>query len=76
MKTLKTYGSLPETLIDKSRLEDAGLSPIIQGENSGSIGYGGLFGAITIEVPDEEWERAVAILEEPPHPLPDNSEQA
>jgi len=74
MKTLKTYAYLPEALLDKSRLDDAGMDAFVSGENTGTIGYGGMFNEISLQVADEDFEKAREVLQARPQPLTDDAD--
>jgi len=74
MRSLKTFSGLPEAFLQKSRLADAGIETFVAGENTGTIGYGGAFNEIRLLVAEEDWDRALALLDAPPEALPPDAE--
>lgn len=74
MRTLKTFSGLPEAFLQKSRLADAGIETFLAGENSGTMGLGGALNEIRLLVTEADWDRAQALLDAPPEPLPPDAE--
>lgn len=73
MRALKTYAYLTDALLDQSRLADQGTESFVAGENTGTIGYGGVFNEIRLEVADEDFDRAATQLEPLPQSIPEDA---
>jgi len=62
MITIATYYNIVDAELAKSRLEDNGIQAFVADEASYLIGYGAVIGGVRLQVPDEDVERAKAIL--------------
>jgi hypothetical protein len=75
MQTVKIYRLLQDAHFDRSRLSDAGIDSIVEGEQTGTIGYGGLFDEIRLAVADDDLDEALKVIEEKPlDPFPADAE--
>lgn len=74
MVTVRQYINPSEAELDKTLLEEAGISVFLADANSMSIGYGGVLGGVRLQVEDADLERARCVLEkmEGVTPLPDD----
>jgi lipoprotein NlpI len=64
MTTLRKHFDLVKAEMDKSLLEAAGIQAFIAGENSASIGYGGIIAEIHLQVQDADVDRARQVLQD------------
>src|ERR1035438_2183057 len=64
MTTLRKYLDVVKAEMDKSLLEAAGIPAFIAGENSASIGYGGVIAEIHLQVQDADVNRARQVLQD------------
>jgi Putative prokaryotic signal transducing protein len=74
MITLRRYTDLGQAELDKSVLEAAGIPAFLAGENSASVGYGGVLGELRLQVQEADADRARRVLDEHEGftPLPDD----
>lgn len=62
MVTVKTYPTLAEAFLDRTRLNDAGIPAFIADEHSATLGHAAMFQDIRLQVPEAHRGEALAIL--------------
>src|SRR5438552_11947613 len=74
MVTVRQYLNPSEAELDKTLLEEAGISVFLADANSMSLGYGGVLGGVRLQVEDADLNRARRVLDEREGvtPLPDD----
>lgn len=74
MVTFRRYLDLNQAERDKSLLDAAGIPAFLAGENSASIGYGGITGELRLQVREADADHARRVLDEQEGftPLPDD----
>jgi hypothetical protein len=74
MVTVRQYINPSEAELDKTLLEEAGISVFLADANSMSLGYGGVLGGVRLQVEDADLNRARHVLDEREGvtPLPDD----
>lgn len=63
MKEVANYWNLDEAYMAASVLEGDGLSPNVRDAHAAALYVPQIIGGVSLEVPDEEYERALEILE-------------
>ena len=62
-ETIATFREPHEAHLARGVLESEGLTPIVTGEHTASLGYPEAGGAVRLEVPADQVERAMQVLE-------------
>jgi hypothetical protein len=73
MKTIRTYDNLGEAGFAQSLLEASGIDAALLDQNVGASGEAFVMGGMRLQVPEEDFDRAVEILE---NRIPDSEEVA
>ena len=72
---MKNYRLLQDAHFDQSRLSDAGIESFVEGEQTATIGYGGIVDDLRLAVANDDIDEALKILEEKPaDPFPADAE--
>lgn len=73
MKTVRTFSNLAEAGFCSSLLEASGIRAFVADEQSYASGYGAAIGPLRLQVGEDDFERAVAVLERGPDAASENA---
>jgi hypothetical protein len=70
MKTLGSFNQLMDAYLLRARLEDSGITSYVRDENLITLDwlYSNAIGGAKLDVADEDYERALELMQAPPAP--------